>query len=147
LTGQDGNADLELYDSLNPFAQGINYSVRPPGKGWKTIGKLSGGERTLASLALIFALHFYKPTPIYVMDEIDAALDFQNVDIVGTFISERSKDAQFIVISLREAMFTKCRRMIGVHKVNNKSGIVTLDMRDLMENIFKKAKTEGEDGF
>lgn len=144
LTGQNGNADLELYDSHNPFAQGINYSVRPPGKGWKTIGKLSGGERTLASLALIFALHFYKPTPIYVMDEIDAALDFQNVDIVGKFITERSKEAQFIVISLRESMFTKCRKMIGVHKVNNKSGIVTLDMRNLLENIFKRAKENVE---
>jgi ATPase subunit of ABC transporter with duplicated ATPase domains len=140
ITDSTGDADLEMYDSVDPFTQGISYSVRPPKKGWKTIGKLSGGERTLASLALIFALHYYKPTPIYVMDEIDAALDFQNVDIVGEFIKERSKDAQFIVISLRENMFFKSRKMIGVHKVNNKSGIVTLKMTNLLEKIIHKAR-------
>ena len=50
------------------------FSVRPPRKSWKAIANLSGGEKTLASLALVFALHHYKPTPLYVMDEIDAAL-------------------------------------------------------------------------
>lgn len=54
--------------------QGIVFSVRPPKKSWKNIANLSGGEKTLASLALVFALHHYKPTPLYVMDEIDAAL-------------------------------------------------------------------------
>ena len=50
------------------------FSVRPPKKSWKAIGNLSGGEKTLSSLALVFALHHYKPNPLYVMDEIDAAL-------------------------------------------------------------------------
>ena len=50
------------------------------------ISNLSGGEKTLSSLALVFALHYYKPTPLYVMDEIDAALDFKNVSIVGHYI-------------------------------------------------------------
>ena len=112
--------------------------MRPPGKSWKTIGKLSGGERTLASLALIFALHFYKPTPIYVMDEIDAALDFQNVNIVGNFIRERSKTAQFIVISLREHMFTKCNQLIGVHKVMNKSGMILLYVKDFLNTLIEE---------
>lgn len=62
------------------------YSVRPPKKTWKIISNLSGGEKTLSSLALVFALHYYKPTPLYVMDEIDAALDFKNVSIVGHYI-------------------------------------------------------------
>ena len=62
------------------------YSVRPPKKSWKNISNLSGGEKTLSSLALVFALHYYKPTPLYVMDEIDAALDFKNVSIVGNYI-------------------------------------------------------------
>jgi len=57
--------------------------VRPPKKSWKHIANLSGGEKTLSSLALVFALHHYKPTPLYVMDEIDAALDFKNVSIGG----------------------------------------------------------------
>ena len=54
--------------------QGILFSVRPPKKSWKNIANLSGGEKTLSSLSLVFALHHYRPTPLYVMDEIDAAL-------------------------------------------------------------------------
>ncbi|XP_021736363.1 structural maintenance of chromosomes protein 4-like isoform X1 [Chenopodium quinoa] len=69
-----GDAELELVDSLDPFSEGVVFSVRPPKKSWKNIANLSGGEKTLSSLALIFALHHYKPTPLYVMDEIDAAL-------------------------------------------------------------------------
>ena len=57
-----------------PLLQGIVFSVRPPKKSWKNIANLSGGEKTLSSLSLVFALHHYKPTPLYVMDEIDAAL-------------------------------------------------------------------------
>jgi structural maintenance of chromosome 4 len=76
-----GNAELELVDSLDPFSEGILFSVMPPKKSWKNIGNLSGGEKTLSSLALVFALHHYRPTPLYVMDEIDAALDFRNVSI------------------------------------------------------------------
>jgi len=74
-----GNAELELVDSLDPFSEGILFSVMPPKKSWKNIINLSGGEKTLSSLALVFALHVYRPTPLYVMDEIDAALDFRNV--------------------------------------------------------------------
>ena len=51
---------------------GIVFSVRPPKKSWKNISNLSGGEKTLSSLALVFALHHFKPTPLYFMDEIDA---------------------------------------------------------------------------
>ena len=71
-------------------------SVRPPKKSWKNISNLSGGEKTLSSLALVFALHHYKPTPLYVMDEIDAALDFKNVSIVGHYI----KVGKFCLVGL-----------------------------------------------
>ena len=84
-----GNAELELVDSLDPFSEGILFSVMPPKKSWKNISNLSGGEKTLSSLALVFALHHYKPTPLYVMDEIDAALDFRNVSHVRTADTER----------------------------------------------------------
>lgn len=77
-----GNAELELVDSLDPFAEGILFSVMPPKKSWKNISNLSGGEKTLSSLALVFALHHFRPTPLYVMDEIDAALDFRNVGLL-----------------------------------------------------------------
>ena len=82
----DGDAELELVDSLDPFTEGIVLSVRPPKKSWKNVSNLSGGEKTLSSLSLVFALHEFRSTPIYVMDEIDAALDFKNVSIIGHYI-------------------------------------------------------------
>ncbi|KAG4304930.1 hypothetical protein PORY_001605 [Pneumocystis oryctolagi] len=108
-----GNAELELVDSLDPFSEGILFSVMPPKKSWKNISNLSGGEKTLSSLALVFALHHYKPTPLYVMDEIDAALDFRNVSIIANYIKDRTKNAQLIVISLRNNMFELASRLIG----------------------------------
>ncbi|CAK4021996.1 related to SMC4-Stable Maintenance of Chromosomes [Lecanosticta acicola] len=125
-----GNAELELVDSLDPFSEGILFSVMPPKKSWKNIGNLSGGEKTLSSLALVFALHHYKPTPLYVMDEIDAALDFRNVSIVAAYIKERTKNAQFIVISLRNNMFELAARLVGVYKVNHMTKSVTVENRD-----------------
>jgi structural maintenance of chromosome 4 len=124
------DAELELVDSLDPFSEGILFSVRPPKKSWKNISNLSGGEKvtnpipplsalinakqTLSSLALVFALHHYKPTPLYVMDEIDAALDFKNVSIVANYIKERTRNAQFVIISLRNYMFELADRLVGV---------------------------------
>ncbi|KAK4231987.1 putative structural maintenance of chromosomes protein 4 [Podospora fimiseda] len=125
-----GNAELELVDSLDPFSEGILFSVMPPKKSWKNISNLSGGEKTLSSLALVFALHHYKPTPLYVMDEIDAALDFRNVSIVANYIKERTKNAQFIVISLRNNMFELAARLVGVYKVNHMTKSVTIDNKD-----------------
>lgn len=127
-----GNAELELVDSLDPFSEGILFSVMPPKKSWRNISNLSGGEKTLSSLALVFALHRYKPTPLYVMDEIDAALDFRNVSIVANYIKERTKNAQFIVISLRNNMFELSQRLVGIYKVDNMTRSVTLKNKDLV---------------
>ncbi|GKY99335.1 hypothetical protein MPSEU_000888500 [Mayamaea pseudoterrestris] len=122
-----GDAELELVDSLDPFSEGIVFSVRPPKKSWKNISNLSGGEKTLSSLALVFALHHFKPTPLYVMDEIDAALDFKNVSIVANYIKERTKNAQFIIISLRNNMFELADRLVGIYKTDNCTKSVTID--------------------
>jgi len=122
-----GDAELELVDSLDPFSEGIVFSVRPPKKSWKKITNLSGGEKTLSSLALVFALHYYKPTPLYVMDEIDAALDYKNVSIVGNYIKERTKNAQFIIISLRSQMFELADRLVGIYKTDNATKSVTIN--------------------
>jgi len=122
-----GDAELELLDSMDPFSEGIVFSVRPPKKSWKNISNLSGGEKTLSSLALVFALHHYKPTPLYVMDEIDAALDFKNVSIVANYIKERTKNAQFIIISLRNNMFELADRLVGIYKTNDATKSVTIN--------------------
>jgi len=122
-----GNAELELVDNLDPFTEGIQFSVMPPKKSWKNIANLSGGEKTLSSLALVFALHHYKPTPLYVMDEIDAALDFRNVSIVANYIKERTKNAQFVIISLRNNMFELADRLVGIYKTDSCTKSITID--------------------
>lgn len=127
-----GDAELELVDSLDPFSEGVVFSVRPPKKSWKNIANLSGGEKTLSSLALVFALHHYKPTPLYVMDEIDAALDFKNVSIVGHYVKDRTKDAQFIIISLRNNMFELADRLVGIYKTDNCTKSITINPGSFM---------------
>ncbi|KAL6067100.1 Structural maintenance of chromosomes protein 4 [Balamuthia mandrillaris] len=122
-----GDAELELVDSLDPFSEGVVFSVRPPKKSWKNIINLSGGEKTLSSLSLVFALHHYKPTPIYIMDEIDAALDFRNVSIIANYIKDRTKDAQFLIVSLRNNMFEMADRMVGIYKTNNCTKSITIN--------------------
>ncbi|GBM28166.1 Structural maintenance of chromosomes protein 4 [Araneus ventricosus] len=143
-----GDAEVELVDQSDPFEGGIELSVRPPRKSWKLMRNLSGGEKTLSSLALVFALHYYRPTPFYVMDEIDAALDVINVSIVGYFlkilsrgrfgdqpkgvekrfwltplhrklIMETTKNAQFIIVSLRNVMNELSDNLLGIYKINN----------------------------
>ncbi|PLW25411.1 hypothetical protein PCASD_22460 [Puccinia coronata f. sp. avenae] len=128
-----GNAELELVDSLDPFSEGIIFSVMPPKKSWKNISNLSGGEKTLSSLALVFALHAFKPTPLYFMDEIDAALDFRNVSIIGNYIKDRTKNAQFIIISLRNNMFELSRRLVGIYKTSNCTKSIAVDNTELNE--------------
>ncbi|CAH8660657.1 unnamed protein product [Dicrocoelium dendriticum] len=148
---QGGDAELELIDSLDPFSEGIVFSVRPPKKSWKNIANLSGGEKTLSSLALVFALHHYKPTPLYVMDEIDAALDFKNVSIVGTYLKERTKNAQFVVISLRNNMFELADRLVGIYKTHNITktmildhGMLTNQLRTMVVRVAVKHGREGD---
>ncbi|KZT27497.1 RecF/RecN/SMC protein [Neolentinus lepideus HHB14362 ss-1] len=130
-----GNAELELVDNMDPFSEGVIFSVMPPKKSWKNISHLSGGEKTLSSLALVFALHHFKacltPTPLYFMDEIDAALDFRNVSIVANYIKDRTKNAQFIIISLRNDMFELSHRLIGIYKTANQTQSVSIDNRAL----------------
>uniref|UniRef100_UPI00358E3385 structural maintenance of chromosomes protein 4 isoform X2 n=1 Tax=Myxine glutinosa TaxID=7769 RepID=UPI00358E3385 len=129
---QGGDAELELADSLDPFSDGIVFSVRPPKKSWKKIFNLSGGEKTLSSLALVFALHHFKPTPLYFMDEIDAALDFKNVSIVALYVYEQTKNAQFIIISLRNNMFEMADRLIGIYKTSSTTKSVAINPKTIV---------------
>ena len=127
LLTKGGDAELELADSLDPFNEGITFTVRPNRKCWKSMGNLSGGEKTLSSLSLIFALHHYKPSPLYVMDEIDAALDFRNVSVIAEYIKERTKDSQFMIISLRNQMFELANELIGIYKTFDITKVVVFN--------------------
>lgn len=136
LLTHGGDADLELVDASDPF-EGINFVVRPPRKPWRQISFLSGGEKTLSSLALIFSLHHVKPTPVYVMDEIDAALDFRNVSIVANYVLGQATGAQFIIISLRNNMFELAHQLVGVCKVNDITSTLVLMPRAFQQKIAK----------
>ena len=111
-----GTAEIVAVQTIDPFSDGLIINVRPPGKSWKQMINLSGGEKTLVSLSLVFALHQYKPSPLYFMDEIDAALDYKNVNILAKYIKERSMKCQFLIISLRDKMFEEADHLIGVYK-------------------------------
>lgn len=140
-----GDAELEIIDCFDPFSEGILFSVRPPNKSWKQMSKLSGGEKTLSSLSFIFALHYFKPNPIYLMDEIDAALDYKNVAIVAQFVKEQTKNAQFIVISLRSSMFELADKLFGVYKtfdVTKTIGINPVLLEKLCDEYASKAQKE-----
>lgn len=76
---------------------------------------------------MVFALHHFKPTPIYVMDEIDAALDFRNVSIIANYVKQRTKNAQFCIISLRNNMFELADRLVGVYKTRDTSKSITIE--------------------
>ncbi|NXP23849.1 SMC1A protein, partial [Scytalopus superciliaris] len=99
-----------------PYLDGINYNCVAPGKRFRPMDNLSGGEKTVAALALLFAIHSYKPAPFFVLDEIDAALDNTNIGKVANYIKEQSAaNFQAIVISLKEEFYTKAQSLIGVY--------------------------------
>ncbi|XP_054163038.1 structural maintenance of chromosomes protein 1A-like [Oppia nitens] len=98
-----------------PYLEGINYNCVAPGKRFQPMSNLSGGEKTVAALALLFAIHSYKPAPFFVLDEIDAALDNTNIGKVARFIRERTESTfQCIVISLKEEFYGHASALIGV---------------------------------
>lgn len=96
-----GSAYLSLESQEDPFLRGVKFNAMPPTKRFRDMEQLSGGEKTVAALALLFAIHDYNPTPFFVMDEADAALDNRNVDSMSSFVLSRSLSTQVIVISLK----------------------------------------------
>lgn len=145
LITNGGDAELELVDTLDPFNEGISFSVRPYKKSWKIITNLSGGEKTLSSLSLIFALHHYKPSPLYVLDEIDSALDFRNVSIIANYIKDQTKDSQFIIISLRSQMFELANKLVGIYKTFDITKCITFDPTVYSVNAIQESNAEEEE--
>ena len=88
--------------------------VRPYGKQVQRLEQMSGGEKSLVALALIFAIQRYKPAPFYAFDEVDMFLDGVNVARLARMIKELSSQAQFIVVSLRKPMLEEADAIVGV---------------------------------
>ena len=132
-----GTAYLALEDPSAPFLHGIKYTAMPPGKRFRDMDQLSGGERTIAALALLFAIHNFRPSPFFVMDEIDAALDSVNVTRVAQYIRERaaSRTLQFIVISLKDQFYHMAHGLVGIYRDRREecSAVATLDLESLQE--------------
>uniref|UniRef100_UPI00358FC219 structural maintenance of chromosomes protein 1A-like n=1 Tax=Myxine glutinosa TaxID=7769 RepID=UPI00358FC219 len=99
-----------------PFLGGIEYNCVAPGKSFQPMENLSGGEKTIAALALLFALQSYKPSPFFFLDEVDAALDNTNIGKVTKYIQDQAREnVQTIVISLKEEFSSKSDALIGVY--------------------------------
>ena len=115
-----------------PYESGVIYRVMPPMKRYMPMDALSGGEKTVASLALIFALHSFRPAPFFILDEIDAALDNINVQRVANYVRLRAvrEQLQVVVISLKETLYSKANSLIGVYRDSDSksSAALTLDL-------------------
>ncbi|XP_010079498.1 PREDICTED: structural maintenance of chromosomes protein 1B, partial [Pterocles gutturalis] len=115
-----------------PYLEGIGFNCVAPGKRFMPMDSLSGGEKSVAALALVFAVHSFRPAPFFILDEIDAALDNTNIDKVSSFIREQAHEQfQMIVISLKEEFYSKADALIGVcpeHDDFMFSRVLTLDL-------------------
>jgi structural maintenance of chromosome 1 len=126
-----GNAYLSLEDADEPYKGGMKFNAMPPMKRFRDMEQLSGGEKTVAALALLFAIHSFHPAPFFVMDEIDAALDNINLRKVCNYITQRSRtDFQCIVISLKDQFYEHSESLVGICRDfgSGSSQTVTFDL-------------------
>ncbi len=109
-----GEGEIALENPDDPLAGGLLIKARPVGKTVARLEQLSGGEKSLASLAFIFAMQRYDPSPLYVFDEVDMSLDGMNAEYVGRMLRRNAERAQFIVISLRKVTLKFASHLFGV---------------------------------
>lgn len=126
-----GQALLALTNPEEPYLGGVKYTVSPVGKQYRDIGQLSGGEKTIATLALLFSLHNYRRAPFFIMDEIDDALDNANVERVAKYVEENCQRIQCIIISHKDLLFERSDSLVGVYHnwEEASSSILTIDLR------------------
>ncbi|QIW97224.1 hypothetical protein AMS68_002742 [Peltaster fructicola] len=126
-----GQAHLDDEDEEEPYLAGIKYHATPPGKRFAAIDLLSGGEKTMAALALLFAIHSYAPSPFFVLDEVDAALDVANTTKLANYVKDHAGPGmQFVVISLKTGLFQNSETLVGVMRDQtlNSSKALMLDV-------------------
>jgi len=133
-----GRASLTLDNMEEPYTGGIRFTIMPPMKRHMDIQQLSGGEKTMAALALLFSIHSFRQAPFFVLDEVDAALDNVNVKKICNYIKQRSRDFQCVVISLKEMFFEHADSLIGICK-----DVDSLSSEVLSLDLSKYAETPG----
>ncbi|XP_057335691.1 structural maintenance of chromosomes protein 1A [Microplitis mediator] len=135
---QSAQAFLSPENPEEPYLDGINYNCVAPGKRFQPMSNLSGGEKTVAALALLFAIHSFQPAPFFVLDEIDAALDNTNIGKVASYIRDKTSSLQTIVISLKEEFYCHADALIGIcPEVGSclESKVLTLDLTTYPMNV------------
>lgn len=126
-----GEAYFELENPEDPLSGGLNIHVRPPGKKMTRLGALSGGEKSLTSMAFIFSVQAWDPSPFYLLDEVDQNLDAINAEIIARMVRDNASFAQFVMISLRKISLKEAHHLYGVTLQNGES--VILGRVDLKE--------------
>lgn len=109
-----GHAELRLADPTDPLNCGIEVIAQPPGKKLQLLSLLSGGERALTAIAILFAMLKLKPTPFCILDEIEAALDEANIGYFADYLVEYSRETQFVVVTHRKGTMERCDSLYGV---------------------------------
>lgn len=109
-----GQAELRLADPKDALNCGIEIVAQPPGKKLQMLSLLSGGERALTAIAILFAMLKLKPTPFCFLDEIEAALDDANIDNFAEYLAEYSKKTQFVVVTHRKGTMERCDALYGI---------------------------------
>ena len=109
-----GKAELCLSDPKDALNCGIDIVAQPPGKKLQMLSLLSGGERALTAIAILFAILDLKPSPFCILDEIEAALDDANIDTYADYLKAYSENTQFIVITHRKGTMERCDALYGV---------------------------------
>ncbi len=116
---EGGEAELKLEDQDNVFESGLTIKARPRGKKVLLLSALSGGEKSIASLAFIFAIQQFDPSPFYVLDEVDMFLDGVNAETVSRMVKLNAEDSQFIMVSLRKIALKEANYVYGVTMRDN----------------------------
>lgn len=129
-----GHAELKLMDPDDPLNCGIEVNAQPPGKKLQLLSLLSGGERALTAIAILFAMLKLKPTPFCILDEIEAALDDANIGYYADYLKEYSKGTQFIVVTHRKGTMERCNSLFGVAmEEQGVSRMVSVSLQDYQE--------------
>ena len=129
-----GHAELSLMDPSDPLNCGIEINAQPPGKKLQLLTLLSGGEKTLTAIAILFATLKLKPTPFCMLDEIEAALDDANIGYFADYLAEYSKSTQFVVITHRKGTMERADSLYGVAmEEQGVSKMVSVSLQDYRE--------------